>query len=165
MSRLVAKSVFFGLVTACRLAGVPTSFWPSSVKATIDGVVRAPSAFSITFAWPPSITATHEFVVPRSIPITSFPESFDVVVLHRERVGLGVSLCVRDVGRPQAVFICTLWQPQRRTSGRQAAGGRPTTTAELERRPPPGIPVNWHVRKRPRETIETTLQYIYTRTQ
>ena len=71
MSRLVAKSVFFGLVTACRLAGVPTSFWPSSVKATIDGVVRAPSAFSITFAWPPSITATHEFVVPRSIPITS----------------------------------------------------------------------------------------------
>ena len=38
-------------------------------NATIDGVVRMPSAFSITFALPPSITATHEFVVPRSIPI------------------------------------------------------------------------------------------------
>src|SRR6267142_1244066 len=42
---------------------------PESVKATIDGVVRAPSAFSITFALLPSITATHELVVPRSMPI------------------------------------------------------------------------------------------------
>src|SRR3984893_17486585 len=31
-----------------------------------------PSAFSMTFAFLPSITATHEFVVPRSIPMT-FP--------------------------------------------------------------------------------------------
>src|SRR5882757_5480783 len=31
-----------------------------------------PSAFSITFGVLPSITATHEFVVPRSIPMT-FP--------------------------------------------------------------------------------------------
>ena len=50
----------------------PTSFSLSSVKATIDGVVRAPSAFSITFGVLPSITATQLFVVPRSIPIT-FP--------------------------------------------------------------------------------------------
>ena len=71
MSRFVAKSVFFGLVTAWRLAGVPTSFCPSSVNPTIDGVVRAPSAFSITFALPPSITATQLLVVPRSMPITS----------------------------------------------------------------------------------------------
>merc|ERR1719364_99951 len=70
ISRLVAKSVPSGLVTACRFAGVPTSRW-SSANATIDGVVRMPSAFSITFALPPSITATHEFVVPRSIPMTS----------------------------------------------------------------------------------------------
>jgi hypothetical protein len=35
----------------------------------MDGVVRVPSAFSITLALVPSITATHEFVVPRSIPI------------------------------------------------------------------------------------------------
>src|ERR1700712_113827 len=35
----------------------------------MDGVVRVPSAFSITFALLPSITATQELVVPRSIPI------------------------------------------------------------------------------------------------
>src|SRR6202035_6057176 len=52
-----------------RLAGCPTRISPSSVKATIDGVVRPPSAFSMTLALFPSITATQEFVVPRSIPI------------------------------------------------------------------------------------------------
>jgi len=60
-----------GLVTACLFAGCPTSRSPFSVKATMDGVVRAPSAFSITLAFLPSITATHELVVPRSMPITS----------------------------------------------------------------------------------------------
>lgn len=44
------------------------------VKATTEGVVLAPSAFSITLACFPSMTATHEFVVPRSIPIT-WPET------------------------------------------------------------------------------------------
>ena len=39
------------------------------VKATMDGVVRAPSAFSITLGVLPSMTATQELVVPRSIPI------------------------------------------------------------------------------------------------
>jgi hypothetical protein len=33
-------------------------------------VVRAPSAFSITFGLPPSITATQLLVVPKSIPMT-----------------------------------------------------------------------------------------------
>ncbi len=61
--------MFFGLVTAWRLAGAPTSTSPSSMYATTDGVVRAPSAFSITFGLPPSMMATHEFVVPRSIPM------------------------------------------------------------------------------------------------
>ena len=69
ISRLIANNVFSGLVTACRLAGWPTSRSPSA-KAIIDGVVRAPSAFSITRGSEPSITATHEFVVPRSMPIT-----------------------------------------------------------------------------------------------
>jgi hypothetical protein len=32
--------------------------------------VRVPSAFSITFALPPSMTATQELVVPRWIPMT-----------------------------------------------------------------------------------------------
>src|SRR5262249_16677675 len=62
--------VFSGLVTAWRLAGWPTRRSPSSVKATIEGVVRMPSAFSITFGVLPSMTATHELVVPRSMPMT-----------------------------------------------------------------------------------------------
>ena len=66
----MAKNVFSGLVTAWRLAAWPTSRSPHSVKATIDGVVRAPSLFSITLASLPSITATQELVVPRSIPMT-----------------------------------------------------------------------------------------------
>ena len=70
ISRLTAKIVFSGLVTACRLAAWPTSLSSLSEKATIDGVVRAPSAFSITLAWEPSMTATQELVVPKSIPIT-----------------------------------------------------------------------------------------------
>jgi hypothetical protein len=35
----------------------------------IDGVVRAPSLFSITLVVLPSMMATHEFVVPRSMPM------------------------------------------------------------------------------------------------
>src|SRR3954463_2492353 len=72
MRRFTAKKVRSGLVTAWRLAGWPTRRSPSSVTATIEGVVRMPSEFSMTLAFLPSITATHEFVVPRSIPMT-FP--------------------------------------------------------------------------------------------
>src|SRR5665213_980301 len=70
--RMTAKMVRSGLAIAWRLAGWPTRRSPSSLKATMDGVVRMPSAFSMTFDVLPSITATHEFVVPRSIPMT-FP--------------------------------------------------------------------------------------------
>src|SRR5215212_7321433 len=70
ISRFIAENVFSGLVTACRLADWPTRRSPDSVNATIEGVVRMPSAFSMTLALAPSITATHEFVVPRSMPIT-----------------------------------------------------------------------------------------------
>jgi len=41
------------------------------VNATTDGVVLDPSEFSITLACLPSITATQELVVPRSIPMTA----------------------------------------------------------------------------------------------
>jgi len=41
---------------------------PSSVLKH-DGVVRLPSWFAMTVGWPASKTATHEFVVPRSIPM------------------------------------------------------------------------------------------------
>src|SRR5258705_9171823 len=69
MKRLMEKTVFSGLVTAWRLATAPTRRSPPGVKATTDGVVRAPSAFSMTFGSEPSITAIQELVVPRSIPI------------------------------------------------------------------------------------------------
>src|SRR5579864_5462363 len=67
--RFTAKTVFFALVTACRLAGAPTRISPSSAYATTDGVVRAPSEFSITLGRPPSMIATQLFVVPRSMPM------------------------------------------------------------------------------------------------
>src|ERR1700749_3960813 len=70
MRRFTAKNVRSGLVTAWRLAGWPTRRSPSSVKATMDGVVRAPSEFSMTLGVAPSMTETHELVVPRSMPIT-----------------------------------------------------------------------------------------------
>src|SRR3954454_23670708 len=69
MKRLIENTVFSGLVTAWRFATAPTRRSPPPVNATTDGVVRAPSAFSITFGSEPSITAMQELVVPRSIPI------------------------------------------------------------------------------------------------
>jgi hypothetical protein len=66
----MANRVFSGLVTAWRLACWPTSRSPLSVKATIDGVVREPSELAITTGSPPSMMATQELVVPRSIPMT-----------------------------------------------------------------------------------------------
>jgi hypothetical protein len=58
-----------GFVTAWRLAEAPTRISPSSWYATMDGVVRAPSLFSITLVVLPSMMATHELVVPRSMPM------------------------------------------------------------------------------------------------
>ena len=70
MRRFTANSVLLGFVTAWRFAVWPTSTSPSFVNAMIEGVVRSPSLFSMTFGLPPSMIATHEFVVPRSMPIT-----------------------------------------------------------------------------------------------
>lgn len=58
---------------ACLLAAAPTNLSPSLVNATTDGVVLAPSEFYITFGVDPSIKATHELVVPKSIPIMVSP--------------------------------------------------------------------------------------------
>src|SRR5215213_3175122 len=68
MKRLMEKTVRPGLVTAWRLATVPTRRSPPCVKATTDGVVRPPSALGMTVGSPPSRTAMHELVVPRSMP-------------------------------------------------------------------------------------------------
>ena len=54
---------------ACLLAGSPTLRSPPSTKATTEGVVLLPSEFAITTGSFPSMTETHEFVVPKSIPI------------------------------------------------------------------------------------------------
>src|SRR6185436_5529256 len=61
--------VLAGFVTAWRLASWPTSRSPVFVNATTLGTVRPPSADAMTVGSPPSMTATTEFVVPRSIPM------------------------------------------------------------------------------------------------
>jgi hypothetical protein len=61
--------VLAGLVIAWRLATWPDEPLAVLVKATTDGTVRPPSALGMTVGSPPSITATTEFVVPRSMPM------------------------------------------------------------------------------------------------
>ena len=75
ISLLTANNVLSGFVTACLFAACPTNTCLSDEYATTDGVVLFPSAFDITTGSEPSITETHEFVVPKSIPIT-FPIFF-----------------------------------------------------------------------------------------
>src|SRR5215467_3797812 len=54
---------------ACRFATCPTNRSPVLVKPTTEGVVRPPSSLGTTLGSPPSITATQELVVPKSIPM------------------------------------------------------------------------------------------------
>ena len=61
--------MFSGLVIAWRLAIWPTSTSPLSSQATTDGVIRPPSSLTMTLGSLPSMIATTEFVVPRSIPM------------------------------------------------------------------------------------------------
>lgn len=58
-----------------RVVGKSAGLSPFLANPTTDGVVLFPSALAITTGSPPSRTATHEFVVPKSIPIT-FPILF-----------------------------------------------------------------------------------------
>jgi len=69
MKRLMEKTVFLGLVTCWCLAGWPTRRSPLSVKPTTEGVMRLPLALIRTLGVPPSMMATQEFVVPRSMPM------------------------------------------------------------------------------------------------
>ena len=91
--------VFSGLVMLWRLAGCPTSTSPLSVKATIEGVVRAPSAFSMTFAEAPSMTATQELVVPRSMPIALLIAILQIVHAAGFRRNAVGSVGVRSIRR------------------------------------------------------------------
>jgi len=114
-------SVFKTLLT-CLFAGTPTSLVPSSVNATVEGVVLSPtnisntilkyagkksvsclaavlttesdctgmesylpSAFSMTLAAVPSMTATQEFVVPRSMPMILQTVSISVWKIEENR--------------------------------------------------------------------------------
>src|SRR3989338_2454570 len=83
MKRFIWNTVFLGFVTACLLAKSPTSRSPVFETATTDGVVRAPSAFSIISGSPLRTTATAEFVVPKSIPIL-FPMMFYSILYARQ---------------------------------------------------------------------------------
>src|SRR6188768_2461317 len=97
MKRLIEKTVFSGLVTAWRLATWPTGRSPVLVNATTDGVSRLPSGLVITTGSPPSMTATTELVVPRSIPMIL------LIVFLRPRTGLPChgdrGLRIRHLGR------------------------------------------------------------------
>jgi hypothetical protein len=68
-------------VIACLLAAWPTRRSPLFVKATTEGVVRAPSEFSSTIGSVPSITDIQEFVVPKSIP-NIFRDVFDIILIY-----------------------------------------------------------------------------------
>src|SRR5262252_5305251 len=83
MNRLIEKTVFSGFVTAWRLATWPTSRSPALVNATTDGVSRLPSGLVITTGSPPSMTATTELVVPRSIPMILLIEAIEVLCYER----------------------------------------------------------------------------------
>ena len=63
------EMVLSAFVTAWRFAGSPINLSPVFVNATTDGVVLTPSALAMTVGFPPSITDTQLFVVPKSIPI------------------------------------------------------------------------------------------------
>ena len=69
MNRLMENTVFAGFVIACRFATSPTSRSPDLEMPTTEAVVRPPSALGMMVGCPPSMTATTELVVPRSMPM------------------------------------------------------------------------------------------------
>src|SRR5690606_38196082 len=123
--------VLLGFVTAWRFADWPTSTSPSLLKATIDGVVRSPSLFSITLGFPPSMTATQELVVPRSIPITlpimSYLQKFRKTVENHSKpspdVGFGVLI---SSARPRSRLSLPCPEPPPQRPSPDAGAGRST---------------------------------------
>jgi len=77
--------VLAGFVTACLLAACPTNLSPFLLNATMDGVVRTPSEFGITLGSPASITAMHELLVPRSIPIILLTTQYFATIMPIQR--------------------------------------------------------------------------------
>src|SRR6202162_87284 len=101
ISRLIAKMVRSGLVTAWRLAGWPTRRSPASVNATIEGVVFRPSVFSMILGVLSSLTAARELVVPRSMPMTL--PILSILVLSADRPGPCGTRKKRRAGLPPAL--------------------------------------------------------------
>jgi len=56
---LILKIVFCGLIVACLFADSPTLI-PSFVNATIEGVLKPPSEFGITFTSFPSYNESYK---------------------------------------------------------------------------------------------------------
>jgi hypothetical protein len=85
--RLVPNTVWAALVTACRRAGVPTiTSPPAAGQATTDGMVRSPSGDARTRTVPrSSMTATHELVVPRSMPMIREAHGYSFLPIRRDR--------------------------------------------------------------------------------
>src|SRR5262245_24244986 len=94
MNRLIEYTVRRGFVIAWRLAGSPTSRSPLSVNATTLGVRRLPSWLAITFTSLPSITATTELVVPRSMPMIFSPVLMNCSFQDRCALGRHLSDCL-----------------------------------------------------------------------
>src|SRR5262245_3653534 len=91
MKRLMENTVVSGFVTACRFATCPTSRSPDLVKPTTEGVSRPPSELVMTTGSPPSITATTELVVPRSIPMILLMRLLLFVPCRAQRANLSLS--------------------------------------------------------------------------
>eukprot|EP00967_Tisochrysis_lutea_P079027 scaffold107944_cov18-Tisochrysis_lutea.AAC.1 len=81
----------------------PTRRSPPLVKATTEGVVRLPSALAMIVGLPPSIAATAELVVPKSMPTTCvyvYRGSSIVCDGAVERVHWGRVVGLRGLGAP-----------------------------------------------------------------
>src|ERR1700704_5064134 len=99
MNRSIEKTVFSGFVTAWRFATWPTSRSPVLVNATTDGVIRLPSGLVMTTGSPPSMTATTEFVVPRSMPMIF--SAIEVAPISREGDARASPLVASASGVPE----------------------------------------------------------------
>ncbi len=104
----------------------------------MDGVVRMPSAFSITFGVLPSITATHEFVVPE---VDTNDLSHGPLILVLRQVGWALtaprtepldSSLLRDMRRPPSY---------RRGAARKDRRRSALENAEVSRVGPGGVRV------------------------
>src|SRR3954451_20671105 len=126
MNRLIENTVFSGFVTACRFATCPTSRSPDLVNATTDGVSRPPSGLVMTTGSPPSMTATTELVVPRSMPMILLIDSLENSLRDDTSVSIKLechafnsgsytepaSVCYLLLGEAMQVFLLTrrIWR-------------------------------------------------------